>query len=161
MLSTFLCICWSSICFLWRNIYLGHSLIFYWVVYLILNYMSFLYIFKRLMFYQLLHLQIFSPILRAVFFLFVCLICLWLIFQCKKLLNLIRPPLFILSLFPLLQKGVGVKEDLAVIMLNICISKTVLCFPLRVSFFGIIFRYLVHFEFIFLLALGSVLISLF
>ena len=28
MMSIFSCACWSSVCLLWRNVYLGHLLIF-------------------------------------------------------------------------------------------------------------------------------------
>ena len=74
----FSCICWPSLCLLWRNVYLGHSYIFwlgcfffcYWatwavcVTYFIIP-------------YQLLHLHIFSPTLRVVVLLCLCFPLLW------------------------------------------------------------------------------------
>ena len=46
-MSIFSCVCWPSVCLLWRNVYLGLLPIFHWVVcFLILSCMSCLYILK-------------------------------------------------------------------------------------------------------------------
>ena len=68
MLSILSCVCWQSIYLLWRNVYLGLLPIFglgclffwYWAAWAACK-------FSRLILCQLLHLQIFSLILRAVF----------------------------------------------------------------------------------------------
>ena len=63
MLSIFSCVYWPSVCYLWRNVCLGSlpiligSFCWFWTA----------YIFQRLILCQLLHLQLFSPILRVVF----------------------------------------------------------------------------------------------
>ena len=73
ILSTFSCASWLSVCLLWRNVYVDLPPIFwlscfsyfwYWATWAVC-------IFWRLSLCWLLHLQIFSPILR-VLFLFVC-----------------------------------------------------------------------------------------
>ena len=83
MFSIFPCVCWLSVCLLWRNVFL--CLLIYLFI---LNCKSCLYIFWRFILFTLLHLQIFSPSLRFVFssydflgyakvlfvYLFVCLI---------------------------------------------------------------------------------------
>ena len=68
MLSILLCVCWLSVYLLWRNVYLGSLPIvglgclffWYWAAWAACK-------FWRLILGQLLHLQIFSPILRIVF----------------------------------------------------------------------------------------------
>ena len=64
----FSCVCWQSVYLLWRNVYLGLLPIFglgwlflwYWAAWAACK-------FWRLILCQLLHLQIFSPVLRVVF----------------------------------------------------------------------------------------------
>ena len=74
MLSILSCVCWQSVYLLWRNIYLGLLPIFelgclffwYWAAWAAC-------IFWSLILCQLLHLQIFFPILRVVFLSFLCI----------------------------------------------------------------------------------------
>ena len=68
MLSIFSCVYWPSICFFWRNFSLVFCPFFDWVLcFLILSYIWTVCIFWRWTLCQLLHLQIFFPILRVVF----------------------------------------------------------------------------------------------
>ena len=70
-LSTFSCVCWLSVCLLWRNVcvclfptfWLGCSFFWYWVVWAAC-------IFWKLILCQLFHLLLFSPILKVFFFFF-------------------------------------------------------------------------------------------
>ena len=91
MLSILSCVCWKSVYLLWRNVYLGLLPIFvlgclffcYWATWAACKSW-------RLILCQLLPLQIFSPILRVVFW-----SCLWFPFAVQKLLSFIRSHLFI------------------------------------------------------------------
>ena len=68
ILSIFSCVCWLPVGLLWINVCLGLLLIFDWVVwFLFLCWAAWAAcIFCSLILCQLLHLQIFSPILRVV-----------------------------------------------------------------------------------------------
>ena len=91
MLSILTSVCWQSVYFLWRNVYLGLLPIFglgclvfwYWAAWAAC-------VFWKLILSQLLCLQIFSPILRVVFS-----TCLWFPFPVQKFLSFIRSYLFI------------------------------------------------------------------
>ena len=65
MLSIFLYVCWTCVCLLQRNVCLGLPPIFWLhcLFFFILSYMNYFYTLE-INFCQLLHLQIFSPILR-------------------------------------------------------------------------------------------------
>ena len=66
--ASFPCVYWPSICLLWRNVFLGLLPIF-WLGCLFIWYWAAwaACIFWRLILCQLLHLQLFSPLLRIVF----------------------------------------------------------------------------------------------
>ena len=89
MLSIFSCVCWPSVCLLWRNVYLGLLPIFwfsclffcYWIIWAV-------YIFWKLSLCQSHHLQIFCSSLSTLFMAS---------FAMQKLLSLIMLHLFALA----------------------------------------------------------------
>jgi len=99
---------------LWPIFWLGGLFLWYWAAWAA-------FIFLRLIFCQLLHLLLFSPILKAVFHLAYSFL------HCVKVLSLIRFHLFILFLFPLLWE-VGHRGSFC----DLCQRVFCLCFPLGV-----------------------------
>ena len=68
MLSIFSCVCWPSVCLFWRNVCLCHPPTFWLGCLFFWDWASrAACIFWRLIFCQLFHLQLLSPILRVVF----------------------------------------------------------------------------------------------
>ena len=145
MLSIFSCACWPPVCLLWRNVYLGVLPIFrlgcflFCFVFLLLSYMSCLYI-----------LEI-KPLLvtsfENIFFHSVgCLFILFMVsFPVQKLICLIRSHLFIFAFISIVW-GNWPKKTLIQFM-----SENVLAmFPSRSFMMScLIFKSLSHFEFIF------------
>ena len=121
MLSTehFSCVCWPPGCLLWRTVYwdrltivwLGCLLFWCWAVWTV-------WIFWTLTPCQLLRLQIFSPILRAVFSTY-----LWFPFLCKSFYVLLGSICLFLFFIIILESGLK----------KILYQRVFcLCFPLRV-----------------------------
>ena len=123
MLSIFSCICWLSVCLLWRNVCLGLPLIFFIELFilLILSYMSYLYILRINPLSVATFANIFSNSFEGCLF-----ILLMVSFAIQKLLSLTGPHLFIFAFISLLQE-VG-QKGLAVIYVRVFC----LCLPLRV-----------------------------
>ena len=137
MLSIFSCAFWPSVCLLWRNVYLIFCPLFDWVVFLILSCMSCLYI-----------LEI-NPLLVDSFANIFChsvgclFVLLMILFTLQTLLSLLRSHLFLFSLLS--------EVDQKRYCWNLCQRVFCLMFSSK-SFivYGITFRSLIHFEFIFM-----------
>ena len=126
---------------LWRNVSLGLCPLFGWVVcFLVLSYMSCLYVLKINPLSFVSFAIIFSHSEGCLFILFIVS------FAVQKLLRLIRSHLFVyLFLFPLLCE-VGHKGSCC----DLCHGVVCLCFPLRVLWYlSLDLVLLIHFEFIF------------
>ena len=108
MLSIFLCVCYPSVC-LWRNVclglfptfWLGCLFFWHWVA-------SATCIFWKLTFCQLLHLLLFSPILRVVFRLTYSFLC------CAKAFKFNQVPLVYFCFYFCYSRRWGI-EDLILI----------------------------------------------
>ena len=96
MLSVFSCVCWLSVCLLWRNVYLGLPLIFFieLFVLLVLSYISCWYILKINPLSVAIFANIFSHSFEGCLF-----ILLMVSFAIQKLLSLIRPHSFIFCFY--------------------------------------------------------------
>ena len=139
MLSILSCVCWQSVYLLWRNVYLALlSIAGLGCVFLILSCMSCLYILEINPLSVALFANILSHSEGCLFVLF--MVC----FTVQKLLSFIRSHLFIFVFFHFSRKWVkkGSCCDLCESVLPMFSSKS-----FRVS--GLIFRSLIHFEFIF------------
>ena len=141
MLSIFLCVCWPSVCLLWRNVYLGLPPILRLscLFFLILCCMSCLYILEINPLLVALLANIFSHSEG-------CLLVLFMVsFAVQKLLSLIRSHLFIF-VFIFTTLGGGSEKILLWFM-----SKSVLPVFSSKSFIvsSLTFRSLIYFEFIF------------
>ena len=141
MLSIFSCVCWPSVCLLWRNVCLGLlptfwlGCLFYWcwAPWAVC-------IFWRLILYQFVSFAvIFSHSEGCLFILFIVF------FAVQNLLSFIRSHLLIFVFISIAQGG-GSKRIMLWFM-----SKTILPMFFSKSFIvsGLIFRSLIHFEFIF------------
>ena len=146
VLSIFSCVCWPSICLLWRNVYSGLLSIF---LFFISSYMSYLYIFEINPLSVALFANIFSHSEGCLF------ILLMVSFAVQKLLSLIRPHLFII-IFIFITLGGGSKKILLKYM-----SKTVLLMFSSKSFIvsGLTFRSKSILSLFLCMMVGNVLIS--
>ena len=133
MLSILSCVCWLSVCLLWRNVYLHILSIFLigLLVFLILSCMNCLYILEI----NLLLAISFANIFSVVFFLLFKVS-----FAEQKLLSFIRSHLFIF-VFIFIYLGGGSKKILIRFM-----SKNILLMFFSKSFivFGLSFKCLIH-----------------
>ena len=121
MLSIFLCVCWPSVCLLWRSVYLCLCLFFFdWVFFFFFLYWAIwaICVFWRWSLCQLLHLKILSPILRVVLLMVsLCLFVLLMVFfGVQKLLSLIRSYLLTFVFIFIKWKGGSRK----ILLLNWC-----------------------------------------
>ena len=153
MLSSFSCASWPSVYLLWRTVYLGLLPIF-WIglfVSLILSCMSCLYILEINPLSVDSFANIFSSSEGCLFMLFVVS------FALQKRLSFIRFHLFIFVFISITLEG-GSKKTLLWFM-----SKSVLPMFSSKSFIvsGLTFRSWIHFDFIFVYGVGSILISFF
>ena len=157
MLSSFSCASWPSVHLLWRNIYLGLLSIFglgcffVCLFFLILSYMSCLYILEI----NPLSIDSFANIF---FHSEGCLFIFFVVsFAVQKLWSFMRSHLFIFVFISIALGGESKK------ILLWFMSKSVPPMFLSKSFIvsGLTFRSLIHFGVIFCMVLGSVLISLF
>ena len=140
MLSIFPCVCWPSVCLLWRNACLCHPPTFWLGCLFFWDWASrAACIFWRLIFCQLFHLQLLPPILRVVFSSFIDS------FAVQKLLSLITY-ICLFFVFISITLGSGSKRILLWFM-----SKSVLpMFSSKSCIVSVLtFRSLTHSEFIF------------
>ena len=138
ILSIFSCVCWPSMCLLWRNICLGLLPIFVLIVFLIYNSISCLYLLETNPLSVALFANIFSHSDGRLFILFMVS------FAVQKLLSLIRSQLFIIIIIIIL--GSASRKILWWFM-----SESVFSMFSSKSFIVsyLSFKSLIHFEFIF------------
>ena len=139
MLTIFSYASWPSVCFLWRNVYLGLPPVFWLGCFFMLSCVSYLYILEINHLSVALFTNIFSHSGGCLFVLFMVS------FALQKLISLIRSYLSIF-LFIFISKGSESKRVLLWFM-----SKCVLPVFSSKSFIvsGLTFRSLIHFEFVF------------
>ena len=141
MLCIFLCASWPSICLLWRNVYLGLLPIFFIVVIVVIFFFfnwaaQIICIFWRL---------ISHIVCKCILPFYGLSFCVMIAFAMQKLLSLIRSHLFIFVFIFVLLGGWSKKISLGFM------SKSFLLMFFSRSFIvsSLIFRFLIHFEFIF------------
>ena len=138
MLSMFSCAYWPSICLLWRNVYLSLLPLFDWIVWFyVFELYEFLVYFGD---FQNI-LQRFSPVLWVVFFFSFFIIS----FDVQRLLNLIRSHWFIF-VFIIIIIGGGSNK---ILLWFISVSVLPMFSPTSFIVSGLMFRSLIHFEFMF------------
>ena len=138
------CVCWPSVCRLWRSVYLDSLLIFILcpflnqVVYFLLIYMTSLCILVINCLSDKSFAHIFSHLVDYL------LVSLIVPFAMQKLLSLIQSHLFILLLFPMPEETYQKKK-----YCNYCQRAYSLWFLLGSGWFQVLHLNPVHFEFIF------------
>ena len=137
MLRIFSCVCWSSICLIWKNVFSGpcplFNLVFYFSLWCLVLWV--LCIFWKVTPYQIYHMQICCIFILLIVF-----------FTVKKRFGLINSYLFIFAFISLAWGDMSRK-----ILLRAMWKSVLPMFSSR-SFmaWGLTFKPLVHFEFIFM-----------
>ena len=151
-MSIFSCVYWPSLCLLWRNVFigllpliwLGCLFFWYWAIWAT-------YIFWRLTLYQLLHLQLFFPFWGLSLHLVNSFLC------CAKAFRFFRSHLFVLVFISI--NLIGGSERILLLFRSECVQPMFSSKSFIVS--GLTFKFVIHFEFIFVYGVRSVQISFF